>query len=61
MCETQVYINKEGKEELLMENVVNVTPVQEGYKLTGLFGEEQTVSGRIKEIQLLEHKIILEG
>lgn len=60
MCETQVFITKEGKEELLMENVINVTPLESGYKLTGLFGDEQTVTGQIKEIQLLEHKIILE-
>jgi predicted RNA-binding protein len=61
MCEASVYIEKDGKEELLLDSVDVLEP-QEGGKiyLRNLTGEQKTVTARIKRIKLVEHKIILE-
>lgn len=62
MCDTNVYLIKEGKEELLVSDVTLVRP-QEGGKLflVDLFGEERVVEASIVEIDLTHHKIILSG
>ncbi len=60
MCESSVYMRKDGKEELLMENVAVITPVAEStFLLKGLLGEQMQVKGRIEDINLMGHRIIL--
>jgi len=60
MCESSVYIKQNDKEELVMENVASITPVEENlYLLKGLLGEQKEVRGRIADINLMAHKIIL--
>lgn len=61
MCEANAYMMKEGIEELFLESV-NVLEPKAGGKiyLENVLGEQKLVSGRIKEIRLVEHKIILE-
>jgi len=61
MCEASAYILKDGKEELFLESVDILEP-QEGGKLylRSLTGEQKILTGRIKKIRLIEHKIILE-
>ncbi len=61
MCEASVYVEKEGKEELLLDSVDVLEP-QEGGKIyiRNLSGEQKTLTARIKRIRLVEHKIILE-
>lgn len=61
MCETNAYIYKEGSEELYLDNVDTIRPEGEGYVLRNLFGEERRFEGRIREIALMKHKIVLEG
>ena len=58
MCESNAYMFKNGQEELLLSSVATVDPVEGGFKLVGLFGEELEVSGKLKEINLLGHKIV---
>ncbi len=60
MCEAIVYINKEGKQEMLMENVVIIRPETDKLVLVDLFGETKRIDARIKEVKLVEHKVILE-
>lgn len=60
MCETNVYLLREGKEELIMENVALLRPKNGKLALRDIFGEEKTVSGKIKEIQFTGHKILIE-
>ncbi len=59
MCETNVYIETEGEEELYLENVDIIR--QEGGRIymKNLFGEQKSFDGSIKEISLTRHKIIL--
>jgi predicted RNA-binding protein len=59
MCQTAVYLVREGKEELVLQDVVNITPEGATLKLVNLFGEEKVVEGRIRQIDLLSHRITI--
>jgi uncharacterized protein (DUF4213/DUF364 family)/predicted RNA-binding protein len=59
MCETNAYLLEDGDERLIMENVAFVRRKNGILELRGLFGEEKTVSGEIKEIQFLDRKILI--
>ncbi len=59
MCETNVYIEKDGKEELYLENVDVITPEEGKIYMRNIFGEQKYFEGAIKEISLNKHKIIL--
>ena len=60
MCEANVYIIEDGKEQMLLEDVDLLRPEGDGIYLRNAFGEQKTISARIKEIRLMDHKIILE-
>ena len=60
MCEARVYLEKGGKLEQIMENVVTVRPDGDQLILTDIFGEEKKIKGSLKEVKLLDHQIILE-
>ena len=59
MCDTNAYIEKDGNEELYLENVNLIRPEEGRILLKNLFGEEKIFEGSIKEISLNNHKIIL--
>ncbi len=59
MCETNAYIEKDGREELYLENVDILKPEQGKIYMRNLFGEQKFFEGSIKEISLARHKIIL--
>lgn len=59
MCETNVYIEKDGKEELYLENVDVIKPEEKKIYMRNIFGEQKYFEGTIKEISLNKHKIIL--
>ncbi len=59
MCETNVYIEKDGKEKLYLENVDILRPQQGKLYMKNLFGEQKFFEGAIKEISLNKHRIIL--
>jgi predicted RNA-binding protein len=61
MCEANVYfIDKEGNESLLLESVDKVVPTKDGIMLENIFSERKTVKAKIKEMALVEHRIVLE-
>ncbi|HLD36603.1 MAG TPA: CooT family nickel-binding protein [Planctomycetota bacterium] len=60
MCESNVYLIKNGQEELVLESVSLVRPQGNKLFLQSILGEEKSVQARIKEINLMDHKIILE-
>lgn len=60
MCEANAYILKDGEEQMLLADVDLLRPEGESIYLRSVFGEQKTVSARIKEIRLMDHKIILE-
>lgn len=58
MCESNAYLRRGGDEELLLREVAQIEPVEGGFRLLSLFGEEALVRGRIAEINLLKHRIL---
>ncbi|HID19714.1 MAG TPA: CooT family nickel-binding protein [Methanophagales archaeon] len=61
MCESRVLIEKGSGRELVIEDVVQVDVDGEDIKLMGILGEVQNVTGRIKEINLMNHTILIES
>ena len=60
MCDTSAYIVKEGKEELVM-NSLELMKVHNGsLEITNIFGERKNVEGRIRELNFLENKVLIE-
>ena len=61
MCESNVFLKKEdGTETLIMENVAAITPSGVNtFLLKGLLGDRQEITGRIEDINLMAHKIVL--
>ncbi|NMA92340.1 MAG: CooT family nickel-binding protein [Firmicutes bacterium] len=61
MCEANVYFHdKEGKESLILESVDRIVPTEEGVLLESIFSERKMVKGKIKEMILAEHRVVLE-
>jgi predicted RNA-binding protein len=61
MCEANAYLTKNGKEQLIMESVDLVEPIGENeWVLVSMFGEKKTVSGRIKSMELVDHRVLFE-
>jgi predicted RNA-binding protein len=61
MCEANAYLIKDGQEHLLMESVDLVEHKEDGtWRLVGIFGDQKTVKGKIKGMNLVNHKIVFE-
>jgi predicted RNA-binding protein len=60
MCEANAYWNRENKEELIMEDIMILRPEEGEIYLQNIFGEQKRVKARIKEMNLVDHRIILE-
>jgi len=59
MCQTTAYLVDNGQEKLIMNDVVTLIPEDGRVRLVNLFGEEITVAGRIRQMDLLSHKILI--
>lgn len=60
MCDSNVYLMRDGKEGLVMESVDIIIPEEEGIYLQNIFGEQRLVKARIKKMNLVDHSILLE-
>jgi len=60
MCEADAYLYQDGKEELLLEDVDIMRPEDGKLYLCSITGEQKVVEAKLKEISLLNHKIVLE-
>jgi predicted RNA-binding protein len=60
MCEANAYLLKEGREELILEDISVLRPEKEELYLQNIFGEQKRIKARIKEMNLLDHRILLE-
>jgi predicted RNA-binding protein len=60
MCQSNAYLIKNGGEQLVMEDVSLVKPQGDGLLLVGILGETKQLKARIKELQLMDHRILLE-
>lgn len=61
MCEANVYLLKDGGEEVLVLDAVDkVIPNDNEIFLENIYNERKILKARIKEMELVEHRIILE-
>ena len=60
MCEASAYLIESGEETLVMENVDVLRPEGNGIYLQDIFGGQRTIKARIKELNLVDHRILLE-
>ncbi len=61
MCEANAYLlDDTGSEVLIMDSVDKVIPEADGITLENIYSERKTLRARIKRMELVEHRIILE-
>ena len=60
MCQSNAYLEQDGQQQLIIEDVGLVRPEGDKILLISIFGEEELVDANIKMIDLLHHKIVLE-
>jgi predicted RNA-binding protein len=61
VCEANAYLVKDGQEELIMESVDLVEPEgEDGWRIMGIFGDQKIIKGKIKSMNLVNHKILFE-
>jgi len=61
MCEANVYLANEDGETLCLESVDKIEPEgPDSWRLTSIFGEQKLVCGRIRAMNLVEHRIVFE-
>ena len=59
MCEANAYLIKDGSEKVIMESVDILRPEDDGIYLENIFGERLKIKARIKEMNLVDHRILL--
>lgn len=61
MCEANVYlIDEKGEEKLFLESVDKILPENDELILENIFGQRKIVRAKIKEMELVEHRIVLQ-
>ena len=60
MCEAAAFMIRDGKEELILESVDLLEPDNGNIRLVNIFGEQKILAAKIKQLSLVNHKIILE-
>jgi predicted RNA-binding protein len=61
MCEADAYLDRDGQEELVLKSVDVVAPQPDGsFKLVDIFGTQKVIEGKLKKMELVDHKIIFE-
>lgn len=60
MCEANAYLREGDREELVLEMVDRVVPYEDGLLLEDIFGRRKIIKAKIKELALVDHRIILE-
>lgn len=59
MCEANVYLDKDGEEELILEAVYLIEPEGEKLRLENIFSEQKVLKATFKLLALSEDKIVL--
>ena len=60
MCEANAYLIRGDKEELFMESIDILRPEGEQVYIRDIFGEQRWVRAHIKEMDLVQHRIVLQ-
>jgi predicted RNA-binding protein len=59
MCLATVYIEEDGQQEKVMQDVAWIGPANDGLELITMLGERQSFQARIERIDLMNSVIIL--
>ncbi len=61
MCESNAFFRKGGDEELILKDVSVLKPLADGQVyIENILGEQKTLKAKIREIDFMAHKIVLE-
>jgi predicted RNA-binding protein len=60
MCLSKVYFNRDGRKEIILEEVASIVTTGGKLQLKTLFGEQKEIEAHIKEVDLLAHSVLLE-
>jgi len=60
MCEANAYLKEGETEVMFMESVDIIEPYENGLKLIDIFGMQKFIQAKIKDMTLLNHRIVLE-
>jgi predicted RNA-binding protein len=65
MCESNIYVVGPGEDDeegkLFLEAVDELLPEEDGsWRVTSIFGEQKILSGRIRSMHLVDHRIVFE-
>ncbi len=60
MCLSKVYIDRNGKTELLMEEIASVEIGGDKLLFKTLFGEQKEIEANIRQIDFLSHSLVVE-
>ena len=60
MCLSKVYVDRNGKRELLMEEITSVEIGDGKLLFKTLFGEQKEIEANIRQIDFLSHSLVLE-
>ena len=62
MCQMKIMQDKDGQQELVMEDIAQLEVVEEGIRISTLFEEPKLIPGvTIKTIDFLSGKTMLQG
>ncbi len=59
MCEAAAYVLKNGREELVLQDVDVIEPDGDNLRLVNIFGEQKVMRAQILSLNLVNHKVIL--
>jgi len=60
MCQATVYLKQNGQEKEIMRDVILLEPAEDGVRLATFFEKPQLVRGRVRHIDFLKHRVLLE-
>ncbi len=61
MCETSVFIIKDGNEEIVLETATRIVAENGTFKARNLFGEEKVFEGKFKEFDTSAGRFVVEA
>jgi len=61
MCLSKVYVDRNGKRELLMEEIASVEIGRDKLLFKTLFGEQKEIEANIRQIDFLSHSLVVEN
>jgi predicted RNA-binding protein len=60
MCQARVFVVRDGKQELVAQDVIHLAESDEGVSLSTFFDEPVLVRGHVVSIDFLKHTVTLQ-